>query len=794
MEKEARTQLEDKIKKVVERGYIVPGYVKSLTSFFAVPKGEGDIRVVYDATRSGLNDAIWTPNFFLPTMSSVLASADDTTFFGDIDLGEMFLNYFLDQSLQPYAGVDLSRGKENEKEGQSSFMRWERSLMGVRSSPFNCVRLYLLSEDIIKGDHKETANPFRWDRVIYNLPGTTSYDPVKPWIYRMDDISGQMASFVTSYVDDLRTGSQKGAEDCNRVTHWTASMLNYLGQQDAARKRRSATQKPGPWAGAMMEAVKGEGLYVTTSPDKWEKLRKIIHFYHSKCEGCEEMELAVWVDRKKLEQDTGFLVHMFMAYENLRPYLKGFYLTLNSWRFDRDESGWKLGKRHWEAIAVEEWDDQARWQEVRELRKNGIQNPERVKMMTQMMKDVKFLKAMCESEIPSRRLIRGVKIARIIYGFGDASGAGFGASWMEGRDLFSSTEGKEERGTGIKYRFGRWGNDGEGTSSNFRELCNLVDVLEAMGRNGELAGVEVFLFTDNSTAEAAFNRGSSGSLKLYELIKRVKLLEMFFKARVHVIHVAGSRMIQQGTDGLSRGCLMEGVMKGESILSFIPLHQTAIERSRSLVEWLQETYDEQGRSMLTVLEAVDWFVKGQDIIGGVRNVDGCWVPEYGTGQFIWAPPPCIAVRCMEELRRARHKRQVSTHVFICPKIMTVDWQRHLYKSADVVLTLNPGHPAWDNTQHEPLLIGFYFPYLRYEPWQLKGNEKIMGMAGHLQRVCKDDPSSSGTLLRQLWKFTRKLSNMPERMVRNLLQGTEYVKVSKAAARKRRRANMEEEEG
>jgi hypothetical protein len=42
--------------------------VSSLTSFFAVPKGTAGIRVVYDATRSGLNDAIWAPNFFLPTI------------------------------------------------------------------------------------------------------------------------------------------------------------------------------------------------------------------------------------------------------------------------------------------------------------------------------------------------------------------------------------------------------------------------------------------------------------------------------------------------------------------------------------------------------------------------------------------------------------------------------------------------------------------------------------------------------------------------------------------------------
>ena len=41
--------------KVRDRGFIGPNWVRSLTSFFRVPKGEDDIRLVYDLTVSGLN-------------------------------------------------------------------------------------------------------------------------------------------------------------------------------------------------------------------------------------------------------------------------------------------------------------------------------------------------------------------------------------------------------------------------------------------------------------------------------------------------------------------------------------------------------------------------------------------------------------------------------------------------------------------------------------------------------------------------------------------------------------------
>jgi hypothetical protein len=45
--------------------------VKSL-NYFAVPKGEDDIRVVFDGTASGLNDALWANWFSLPKLDSML--------------------------------------------------------------------------------------------------------------------------------------------------------------------------------------------------------------------------------------------------------------------------------------------------------------------------------------------------------------------------------------------------------------------------------------------------------------------------------------------------------------------------------------------------------------------------------------------------------------------------------------------------------------------------------------------------------------------------------------------------
>ena len=53
--------IKKKVDKVQSRRYIDGGTLISLTAFFYVPKGEDDIRLVYDLTYSGLNAAFFAP-------------------------------------------------------------------------------------------------------------------------------------------------------------------------------------------------------------------------------------------------------------------------------------------------------------------------------------------------------------------------------------------------------------------------------------------------------------------------------------------------------------------------------------------------------------------------------------------------------------------------------------------------------------------------------------------------------------------------------------------------------------
>jgi hypothetical protein len=110
------------------------------------------------------------------------------------------------------------------------------------------------------------------------------------------------------------------------------------------------------------------------------------------------------------------------------------------------------------------------------------------------------------------------------------------------------------------YRHGHWCDATAEASSNYREVKKLVDGLEDLVRSGRVKDAKVFLFTDNSTAEAVFYHGNSTSRTLFELMLRLRKVEMDGGFNLRVIHVAGTRMIEQGTDGGSRGDLTQGVL------------------------------------------------------------------------------------------------------------------------------------------------------------------------------------------------------------------------------------------
>ncbi len=86
-----------------------------------------------------------------------------------------------------------------------------------------------------------------------------------------------------------------------------------------------------------------------------------------------------------------------------------------------------------------------------------------------------------------------------------------------------------------------------------------MESLEEEAAEGRLDQSEVFMFTDYATVEACSFKGSASFPKLLLLIIRLKAISTRQGIRLHIFHVAGIRMIAQGTDGASRGYLAQGI-------------------------------------------------------------------------------------------------------------------------------------------------------------------------------------------------------------------------------------------
>jgi hypothetical protein len=717
-----------KIAKVRKRKYIAPGHVWSLTDFFCVPKGDKDIRMVYNGTSSGLNDVLWVPSFPLPTVDTLLRSVHPDTWMADTDLGEMFLNFVLHESLRELAGVDVTHYQGAGAEGQGPcWERWTRCAMGLKPSPYQTTQAMLMAEDVIRGNPKDKRNIFRWNQVKMNLPGDTNYDPSLPWVYKVRKDGTPAADFFF-YVDDNRTTGNSQLEAW-KAARRVASVCSHLGIQDASRKRRKASKAPGAWAGAIVSTDK-EGVYVTVSQEKWEKAQGMVAATVAETE-----ENQGWLIRKDLERRRGFLLYVTRTFPATVPYLKGFHLTIDGWRGNRNGDGWKYYSK-----------------EVRELQERGEdvampeppEAPKEVKAKARLVEcDLPALTRLFGSEHPPKRRIRSKQVVTVYYGFGDASQDGFGFNIQ-----------KPDEDT-IHYRFGQWCDTISEQSSNYRELFNLVCRLEEMVKEGSLRGSEVFLFTDNATAESVYYKGNSSSQTLFELMLRLRDLEMKGDMVLHVVHVAGTRMQGEGADGASRGDLTTGVMAGNHVLNYVPLHKSALDLEPGLRAWIENCWD-KARGKLKFQEPNDWFAHGCQ-----------------GNNFVWAPAPAAAEAASEQMARVIHKYPLSCHLFVCPRLMTSCWRRRVGKLADFKFELGPGSKVWGLARHEPLLIFVCLPLSKHRPWKLKGTKFVEGLERKMRELHKTNCRRRGRILRKLFIQAKWMDSVSEGLVRGMLLRVEH---------------------
>jgi hypothetical protein len=285
-----------------------------------------------------------------------------------------------------------------------------------------------------------------------------------------------------------------------------------------------------------------------------------------------------------------------------------------------------------------------------------------------------------------------------------------------------------------------------------------VCALETGVAQGSLLAAEVFVFTDNATAESVFYKGNTSSRCLFDLVLRLQALEMQGQLVLHVHHVAGTRMIAQGTNGLSRGVMTEGVMAGQPMVSFVPLHLDALDQHPAVLTWIQDWMEQPHLQPLTPTE---WFTKGHGYTNGVLDSRGIWLPqEIFSTWCLWSPPPAAADVAIDELLTSRHKRPHLNHVFIAPRLSTHSWRKKLFKASDIVFKVPPGSRSfWPSSAHEPLIIGLTLRLLSIPPWQLRQSKPILALGRELQSMWSLEDGAERLVLRKLSSLPARLESM-----------------------------------
>lgn len=131
-------------------------------------------------------------------------------------------------------------------------------------------------------------------------------------------------------------------------------------------------------------------------------------------------QVGVPLPRAELESARGFLIYISLTYTAMVPYLKGLHLMIDGWRPQRDQDGWKEVGRCYETVIEGS---------------NREKAPDKMKAVMRSPGDLQALDELTEAPHPPQIIARPSATACAAFGFGDASGAGFGQSlWLMGEE------------------------------------------------------------------------------------------------------------------------------------------------------------------------------------------------------------------------------------------------------------------------------------------------------------------------------------------------------------------------
>jgi hypothetical protein len=245
---------------------------------------------------------------------------------------------------------------------------------------------------------------------------------------------------------------------------------------------------------------------------------------------------------------------------------------------------------------------------------------------------------------------RAIKSGTLIPSFGDGSGTGTGGTVRYNDD------------DDFEMWMGVWSPRVYRFSSNWMEARTLLATLQrARDQNlHDIRGVTSFNFTDNMTTYYTVTSGSSASPGIHSLVEEIKRLEIELGIVLEVIHVPGTTIITEGTDGLSRG------------IWSTPLHQRP-DRHILLAEIFAPI------SFTT--DVGDWAVHKAGIETNILWERRSWELEWRAEDIldrltVWAPPPEVAPQLIYDMLQLYVEKPRSTAmIFLILRVLQRRWSR-----------------------------------------------------------------------------------------------------------------------
>ena len=351
----------EKIFKMWFNWYLEKGSVRLVIPRFTVPKAN-DVRVVWDSKANGHNAVLWAASFILgdfrdleeitikwlsqPVGNYLRAGSPDEDYSqdasnfikswqADIDVGQQFHNYTAHESDRPNLGVRMYNTANDGSVETEWFARFNVLHFGGRASPYIAGIGQQRILEWARGPPHHPVSPFRFARVVLNLPTMFTWDPSLPRVLCLRE-DGELASAEVDYVDDIHPTS-RGRDSANAIAaaKWLRSRMNSVGNQADDRKYRIPTCRPGAWKGEIMHTDQPFPRKATTAK-KWSRLKSGLSWI------LETSHTADVVPTAELRRIAGLGINVTEVYQDSRCYLKGFFNAIEAFRANRDLNGWRM--------------------------------------------------------------------------------------------------------------------------------------------------------------------------------------------------------------------------------------------------------------------------------------------------------------------------------------------------------------------------------------------------------------------------------------------------------------------